>query len=115
MNQSLNENSFENLSKEELEQKVTTLLQEYPTLLFMKGEKDMPACGFSAGVVEILNRLGINYETINILVNPELRAFMKEYSNWPTYPQLYHKGNLIGGYDIIAELYNNNELQEMLK
>lgn len=103
-----------NPNSNNLRQQVTQLLQEYSTVLFMKGEKNQPLCGFSAGVVEVLNKLNIDFVGINILANQDLRNFMKEFSNWPTYPQLYHKGELIGGYDIVMQLYETGELSEVL-
>ena len=83
-------------------------------VLFMKGEKEMPQCGFSAKVVEILNTLGVDYITRDVLLDENLRQAIKEYSNWPTIPQLYVKEEFIGGCDIIMELHDNNELQEIL-
>ena len=100
----------ENLS---LKERVDRLLQENPVVLFMKGEPEMPACGFSAGVVEILNQLQVDFIGVNILGNDELRSFMKEYSNWPTYPQLYYKQELLGGYDIVLEMFENGELAKL--
>lgn len=97
----------------ELEEEIKNILANNKVVLFMKGEKDMPACGFSAGVVHILNALKINFESINILANPNLRAFMKVFSDWPTFPQLYYNGKLIGGYDILEEMYNNGNLQKL--
>lgn len=102
-----------NNNYEELEKEIKSILSNNPVVLFMKGEKDIPACGFSAGVVHILNTLEINFESINILSNQNLRSFMKEFSDWPTFPQLYYQGNLIGGYDIIEEMYNNGELKKL--
>lgn len=102
------------LEHTELEAKVKQILAENKIVLFMKGEKDMPACGFSAGVVEVLNRCGVDFVSINILADEHLRSFMKEYSNWPTYPQLYVNQELVGGYDIVVELYESGELQQIL-
>lgn len=102
------------LNSENLKNKIDDLLKNTKTVLFMKGDKEMPACGFSASVVEMLKRLGVEFTAVNILVDDTLRAFMKEYSNWPTYPQIYHNGELIGGYDIAFELYENGELAKIL-
>ncbi|WP_330167686.1 Grx4 family monothiol glutaredoxin [Bartonella grahamii] len=84
-------------------------------ILFMKGTPDAPQCGFSGQVVQILDYLGLNYKGINILTSNELRQGIKDYSNWPTIPQLYIKGEFIGGCDIVKEMFQNNELQEILK
>ncbi|KEC56759.1 Grx4 family monothiol glutaredoxin [Bartonella rochalimae] len=84
-------------------------------VLFMKGTPSSPQCGFSGQVVQILNYLGVNYKGVNILTSNELRQGIKDYSNWPTIPQLYIKGEFIGGCDIVKEMFQNNELQELLK
>ncbi|WP_273724092.1 Grx4 family monothiol glutaredoxin [Bartonella sp. AU18XJBT] len=84
-------------------------------ILFMKGTPDAPQCGFSGQVVKILDYLRLNYKGINILTSNELRQGIKDYSNWPTIPQLYIKGEFIGGCDIVKEMFQNNELQELLK
>ncbi|MFP3011673.1 MAG: Grx4 family monothiol glutaredoxin [Rickettsia sp.] len=84
-------------------------------VLFMKGTKEAPMCGFSAKVVAILNKLGVEFRDINIFVNPEFREDLKKFSDWPTFPQLYINGELVGGCDIATELYNNGELEKMLK
>lgn len=83
-------------------------------LLFMKGSKMMPVCGFSARVVGILNELGLDYETRNVLEDDSLRQGIKEYSNWPTLPQLFVDGKFIGGCDIITELHARGELQKLV-
>jgi monothiol glutaredoxin len=87
----------------------------HPVLLFMKGSKLMPLCGFSARVVEILNQCGVQYETRNVLEDEELRQGIKEFSNWPTIPQLYVRGEFIGGCDIVTELFQSGELEALLK
>ncbi|BBL53270.1 glutaredoxin [Bartonella quintana] len=84
-------------------------------ILFMKGIPEAPQCGFSGQVVQILDYLGLKYKGINILTSDELRQGIKEYSNWPTIPQLYIKGEFIGGCDIVKEMFQSNELQELLK
>ncbi|MBB4076165.1 monothiol glutaredoxin [Bartonella fuyuanensis] len=84
-------------------------------ILFMKGTPNAPQCGFSGQVVQILDYLGLNYKGINILTSVELRQGIKDYSNWPTIPQLYVKGEFIGGCDIVKEMFQSNELQELLK
>ena len=84
-------------------------------VLFMKGNKMAPQCGFSAQVVHILNQLGVEFETRDILQDEELRQAIKEYSDWPTLPQLYVNKEFIGGCDIITELFQNGELQTIVK
>ena len=83
-------------------------------LLFMKGNKLMPMCGFSARVVDILNHLNADYETRNVLEDDELRAAIKVYSDWPTLPQLYVNGEFIGGCDIVMQLFESGELAKLL-
>jgi len=97
-----------------LKDKLKNLTSQTSIMLFMKGDKHVPQCGFSAKVVEMLDELGVEYTTFDILEDDEVRAGLKEYSDWPTYPQLYHKGELIGGCDIISEMYESGELQEIL-
>lgn len=82
--------------------------------LFMKGSPDFPQCGFSGQVVQILNYLGVEYGSANVLESDELRQGIKDYTNWPTIPQLYVKGEFIGGADIIREMFQNGELQDFL-
>ena len=83
-------------------------------VLYMKGTPDFPQCGFSAAAVQVLNALGAKFDSVNIFEDPELREALKQYSNWPTYPQLYVKGELLGGADIIREMYQSGELQKVL-
>ena len=84
-------------------------------MLFMKGNPQMPQCGFSAAVVGMLKELGATFGSYNILADPELREGLKEYSSWPTYPQLYVDGKLIGGADIVRDLHDKGELGKLLK
>ncbi|MGK2922213.1 MAG: Grx4 family monothiol glutaredoxin [Methyloceanibacter sp.] len=83
-------------------------------VLFMKGTKDMPQCGFSMQVAQILNHLGVDFKDINVLDDMSVREGVKTYSNWPTVPQLYVKGEFVGGCDIVREMFQAGELQEML-
>lgn len=99
----------------DLRSQIETLLNSSKIVLFMKGNAEAPQCGFSANSIAILKNLGVSFNTFNILNDPEIRQGLKEYSNWPTYPQLYIKGQLIGGNDVITEMYKNGELQEFLK
>lgn len=84
-------------------------------VLYMKGSKDMPQCGFSAAVSHVLNQVGVDFLDVDVLRDPEIRQGIKEYSDWPTIPQLYIKGEFIGGCDIVKEMFQSGELQELLK
>lgn len=99
----------------ELQEKIDNLVKENKIMVFMKGTKLMPQCGFSNNVVQILNTLGVPYETINVLDDYEIRQGIKEYSNWPTIPQVYINGEFVGGSDILIELYQKGELQQMVE
>ena len=83
-------------------------------VLFMKGTKDMPGCGFSANVVQILNNLNVKYIDIDVLSDDNLKESMKKFTNWPTFPQLYVKGEFVGGCDIVKEMFEKGELQKIL-
>ena len=89
-------------------------VSENKVVLFMKGTPVFPQCGFSATVVQVLTHLGVQFKGINILENPELREGIKEYSSWPTIPQLYVKGEFVGGCDIIREMFETGELLELM-
>ncbi|HEX3666423.1 MAG TPA: Grx4 family monothiol glutaredoxin [Rhizomicrobium sp.] len=84
-------------------------------VLFMKGTPVFPQCGFSAAVVQILTNVGVKFKSFDVLQDPELRQGIKEYSNWPTIPQLYVKGEFVGGCDIIREMFENDELESLFK
>lgn len=91
-------------------------LSENDIVLYMKGTKQIPQCGFSATVAQVLERLGVGvYKDVNVLASPEIREGIKEFTNWPTIPQLYVKGEFIGGCDIVREMYQSGELQQLLK
>ncbi|MCH9713870.1 MAG: Grx4 family monothiol glutaredoxin [Cyanobacteriota bacterium] len=94
--------------------RIDTLLASSPIVVFMKGTKLMPQCGFSNNVVQILHALGMPFETFDVLSDMEIREGIKEYSEWPTIPQVYVKGEFIGGSDILIEMYNSGELREQL-
>jgi monothiol glutaredoxin len=85
-------------------------IQENPVVLYMKGTPVFPQCGFSATVVQILSNLGVKYKSVDVLKDPEIRQGIKEFSNWPTIPQLYVKGEFVGGCDILREMYEADEL-----
>lgn len=96
-------------------QEIQKTIDENSVVLFMKGSKDFPQCGFSALTSHILKQLGVNFKDIDILQNMELRQAIKEFSDWPTIPQLYIKGEFIGGCDIVKEMFEEGELQNLLK
>jgi len=96
-------------------QEIQNLIDSNDVVLFIKGTGQVPMCGFSAAVVQIFNRLGVTYKDINVLADEELRSELKIFSEWPTLPQVYVKGEFIGGCDIIKEMYAAGELQELLK
>ena len=89
-------------------------IEANPVMLFMKGTAMFPQCGFSARVVQILTHMGVPFQTVNVLEDPELRDGIKQFSNWPTIPQLYVKGEFVGGCDIVTEMFQSGELQTLL-
>ena len=95
--------------------RIDKLIQSSPIMVFMKGTKLMPQCGFSNNVVQILNSLSISFETFDVLSDMDIRQGIKDYSNWPTIPQVYVNGEFIGGSDILIEMYNSGELKEKLE
>ncbi|CAI8874866.1 Grx4 family monothiol glutaredoxin [Methylocaldum szegediense] len=96
-------------------ERIKQQLAENPVILYMKGSPDFPQCGFSGRAVQILERCGVEYAYVNIFEDPELREGLKVFSNWPTFPQLYINGELIGGSDIMLELFESGELQKRLR
>lgn len=99
----------------DIQKKIGRQIEENPIILYMKGSKEAPQCGFSAQVVNILNYYKVDYETVDVLLDPEIRQGIKDYSQWPTLPQLYVNGNFIGGCDICTEMHLNGELGEVFK
>ena len=97
-----------------LKEKIIQDINNEAVILYMKGTKERPMCGFSARVVNILNSHSIIYQDVNILEDPEIRKSLSEYSNWPTIPQLFVKGELIGGCDIVMELEGDGKLKDIL-
>ncbi|XP_030748905.1 glutaredoxin 3 [Sitophilus oryzae] len=100
--------------QDSLENRLKSLINKSKVMLFMKGDRVTPRCGFSRQIIEILNNTGVSYETFDILQDEEVRQGLKTYSDWPTYPQLYVNGDLIGGLDIIKELLGSGELTQIL-
>lgn len=100
---------------EDIMKKIQDQIDNNSVILFMKGSKDMPMCGFSARVVQLLNSFDVKYETVDVLLDPRIRQGIKDFSNWPTIPQLYVNGKFIGGCDICMELHENGELEPIVK
>jgi monothiol glutaredoxin len=98
-----------------IEQFIDNEVKANDVVLFMKGTPQFPMCGFSGQVVQILDHLGVSFKGLNVLENDELRNGIKAYSNWPTIPQLYVKGEFVGGCDIVREMFQAGELQDLLK
>ena len=96
-------------------QRIEDQLKSHDVLLYMKGTPDFPQCGFSGQVVAAMNAIGTPFAFVNIFEDQEIREGLKTYSNWPTFPQLYVKGELIGGSDIVLEMYHSGELQTVLE
>ena len=96
-------------------ERIKDQLDSNPVVLYMKGSPDFPQCGFSGQTVQILNACQAKFMYVNIFEDPELREALKEHSNWPTYPQLYISGELVGGCDIVIDLYKKGELVAMLE
>ncbi|MCB0326782.1 MAG: Grx4 family monothiol glutaredoxin [Bdellovibrionales bacterium] len=99
----------------ETQNKIKKMIEDNKVLLFMKGDRLMPMCGFSGAVIQCLEHTGAKYETVNVLADEELRQGIKEFSNWPTIPQLYVNQKFIGGCDIVREMFETGELKELLE
>ena len=97
----------------ELIEQIQNDIKDNPVILYMKGTKEMPMCGFSSTVVRVLNMYNINFKDINVLADPNIRIELSKHSNWPTIPQLFINGSFIGGCDIAVELHNNGELKKI--
>ena len=99
----------------EVTKQIQETVNNNDVVLFIKGTCPMPACGFSSVVVQIFNKLDVKYKDVNILEAPEIREELRVFSNWPTFPQIYIKGEFIGGCDITRDMYENGELLQLLK
>tara|TARA_B100001989_G_scaffold217190_1_gene168260 strand:- start:296 stop:619 length:324 start_codon:yes stop_codon:yes gene_type:complete len=98
-----------------IKDRIQELIKSNPIMVFMKGTKLMPQCGFSNNVVQILNSLGVEFSTFDVLSDFDIREGIKEYSDWPTIPQVYLKGEFLGGSDILIEMYNSGSLKEKIE
>ena len=103
------------MSNQDVNARIEHQLKSHDILLYMKGTPDFPQCGFSGQAVAALNAIGKPYAFVNIFEDEEIRQGLKEYSSWPTFPQLYVKGELIGGSDIVVEMYHSGELKTLLE
>ncbi len=99
----------------DVQQRIKQQVESHPVVLFMKGTPQIPQCGFSASVVEVLKACAVkDLHTVNVLEDPDIRQGIKDFANWPTIPQLYVKGQFVGGADIVREMYESGELQKLL-
>jgi len=99
----------------DVQQRIKQQVESHPVVLYMKGTPQFPQCGFSASVVQVLKACGVKeLHTVNVLEDPDIRQGIKDFANWPTIPQLYVKGQFVGGADIIREMYQSGELQKLL-
>lgn len=99
---------------EAVKKNIEEAVKQFPILLFVKGSKEMPMCGFSKGVMDMFNMLGANYQTIDVLSDPEVREGIKDFTDWPTIPQVFINGEFVGGFDICRDLYEQGELKKMV-
>ncbi|WP_423063955.1 Grx4 family monothiol glutaredoxin [Candidiatus Paracoxiella cheracis] len=98
-----------------IQDEIKKQVESHPVVLYMKGTPEFPQCGFSGAVVQILRQCDCDFLSFNVLEDPELRQGIKDFSNWPTIPQLYINGEFVGGSDIVGEMFQNGELQKMLE
>ncbi len=102
------------MNVESVNERIRATLENTDIVLFMKGAPEFPQCGFSARSIQLLNTCGAKFASVDVLADAEIREGIKRYANWPTIPQLYVKGEFIGGSDILVELYNSGRLQELV-
>ena len=96
-------------------QKIQTLIDTHPVVVFMKGTKTFPQCGFSATVVEVMKRLGTDFHDVNVLADPAIRQGVKDFASWPTIPQVYVGGKFLGGCDIVRDMFTSGELEPLVR
>lgn len=99
----------------DIKNQITKEIAENPVVLYVKGSRQFPQCGFSKAVMDVFDRLGVAYETRDVLSNPDLREGIKQFTQWPTIPQVFIDGKFVGGCDIVREMYQKGELQELVK
>ena len=98
-----------------VQQQIADTVAKHPVLLFVKGTKQFPQCGFSAAVIDVFQRIGVPFETVNVLADPAVREGVKRFTSWPTIPQVFVAGKFIGGCDIVREMYSSGELEPLVK
>jgi monothiol glutaredoxin len=103
------------VSKEEVLKKISAQVEGSPIVLYVKGSPQMPQCGFSKAVMDIFDHLGAEYQTVDVLSDPDIREGIKEFTQWPTIPQIFINGEFVGGCDIVRDLFQNGELEKMVK
>ena len=103
------------MSDDPVLKRIDQIVRSHPVVLFMKGTPEFPMCGFSARAANLLKELGVPFYAVNVLEDPEIREGVKRYGNWPTLPQLYVKGELVGGSDVMVEMHRRGELEPLLK
>jgi monothiol glutaredoxin len=103
------------MSDADTQDRIKSLVQQHRVILFMKGTKDQPMCGFSARALQVVKALDVPFETVDVLADPAVREGVKVYSNWPTLPQLFVDGQLVGGSDIVYEMYESGDLQKLVE
>ncbi len=96
-------------------QQIEKEIKSHPVVLFVKGTPQTPQCGFSASTMELFKKMGVSFHSVDVIANPEIRRTLPQISNWPTFPQIFINGKLIGGSDIVHEMYESGELQKLLK
>ncbi len=99
----------------DVQERIRQIVADHPVVVFMKGVAEMPQCGFSNMVVRILDHMGVEFHDVNVLADEDIRQGVKEFANWPTIPQLYVKGEFIGGCDIVREMFQSGELKQLFE
>lgn len=102
-------------NEQEVQKAITEAVKATPVLLFVKGSRNAPMCGFSKGVMDVFDSLGVDYSTVDVLSDPLIRDGIKKFTSWPTIPQIFIGGEFVGGFDIVRDLYSKGELQTLLK
>ncbi len=103
------------MSEKDMQKVVAETVASSPVVVFVKGTPEMPMCGFSKGVMDLFQNLGVPFKTVDVIGNPEYREAVKQFTQWPTIPQIFIKGEFVGGFDIVKDLYASGELEKMVK
>jgi len=102
-------------NEQEVQKEIQETISKHPIVMFVKGSQQMPMCGFSKGVMSVFEELGVQFQTVDVLSDPLIREGIKQFTQWPTIPQVFIKGEFIGGFDIVRELYEKGELDKIVK